>query len=39
MIFSFTGPVGSVHRKNQTVSELIERNFFVVEMGSMNNFT
>ena len=39
MIFSLTGPVGSVQKKNQNVSELIERNFLAVEIGGMDNFT
>ena len=39
MIFSLTGHVGLVQNKNQNVSELIERIFLAVEMGSMDNFT
>ena len=39
MIFSSTGRVGLVRKKNPDVSELIERNFLAVEIGSMDNFT
>ena len=39
MIFSLTGCGGVVQKKNQDVSELIERNFLAVEIGGMDNFT
>ena len=39
MIFSLIGRVGLVRKKNQDVSELIERNFLAVEIGGMDNFT
>jgi len=39
MIFSSTGHVGLVRKKNQDVSELIEINFLAVEIGGMDNFT
>ena len=39
MIFSSTGHVELVRNKSPVVSELIERNFLAVEIGSMDNFT
>ena len=39
MIFSSRGHVELVQKKNQDVSELIERNFLAVEIVGMDNFT
>jgi len=39
MIFSLTGYVWLVRKKNQDVSEVIKRNFLAVEIGGMDNFT